>query len=173
MFVAGIASGRLAARHGSKRVLILGAGLSACSLLGLTLLHDQIWQVLLWTGVMGLAFGLAFAAMSNLVVESVPSSQTGVASGMNANIRTVGGALGGAILASVVTAGARSGQLPVERGYTHGFLILALCSFAATAVAAIIPTWAGPEPADFPGEVRHAELAIVAAGALVSDTARP
>ena len=43
--------------------------------------------------------------MSNLIVDAVPQSQTGVASGMNANIRTVGGALGSAVLASVVTAG--------------------------------------------------------------------
>ena len=59
--------------------------------------------------------------MSNLVVDAVPQTQTGVASGMNANIRTVGGALGGAVLASVVTAGARPDGLPVESGYVHGF----------------------------------------------------
>src|ERR1035441_103761 len=43
---------------------------------------------------MGVGFGLAFAAMSALVVAAVPHSQTGVASGMNANIRTIGGSIG-------------------------------------------------------------------------------
>ena len=35
-------------------------------------------------------FEWTFAAMSSLVVQGVPIEQTGVASGMNANIRTIG-----------------------------------------------------------------------------------
>jgi MFS family permease len=171
-FLAGIASGRLASRHGSKRVLLFGSGLNALCLLGITLAHDRIWQVLVVTTLMGVAFGLAFAAMSNLVVESVPMSQTGVASGMNANIRTVGGALGGAILASVITSGARADGLPLESGYTHGFLVLAIAAAAATLVTLLVPAYRGQEPETFPGEVRHPELAVVPAGTLVSDTQR-
>jgi hypothetical protein len=33
-----------------------------------------------------------------------------------------------------------------------------------------VPRAATPEPETFPGEVRHAELAVVAGGTLVSDT---
>ena len=171
-FLAGIASGRLAARHGSKRVLLIGSGLNTLGLFGLAFVHAELWEILLLTTLLGTAFGLAFAAMSNLVVESVPASQTGVASGMNANIRTVGGALGGAVLASVVTAGARPDGLPVEAGYTHGFAVLAFAALAATAVAVFVPVLRGPEPEVFPGEVRHPELAVVAGGTLVSDTDR-
>ena len=93
-FVAGLASGRLAARFGSKAMLVAGATLTRWHP-GDLVAHDQLWQVLIESTVLGLAFGLAFAAMSNLVVDAVPQTQTGVASGMNANIRTVGGALGG------------------------------------------------------------------------------
>ena len=39
---------------------------------------------------MGVGFGLAFSAMSALVVAAVPAEQTGVASGMNANIHLAG-----------------------------------------------------------------------------------
>jgi hypothetical protein len=97
-------------------------------------------------------------------------TQTGVASGMNANIRTIGGALGGAVLGSVVTAGARADGLPVESGYTNGFLVLALSAAAATLVALLVPVSKAPEPEEFEGEVRHAELAVVPGGTLVSDT---
>ncbi len=169
-FLAGLLSGRLAARHGSKRLLVVGAALCGVSQLGLALLHDEVWQVLAETALGGSAFGLAFAAMSNLVVEAVPRSQTGVASGMNANIRTVGGAIGGAVLGSVVTAGARADGLPVEAGYTAGFAVLAVCSGVAAVVALLVPSAAGPEPEAFEGEVRHPELATVACGTLVSDT---
>ncbi len=139
MFVAGLFSGRLAARFGSKAVLVVGAGLTSLATLGLVLFHDQVWQVLAETTVLGLAFGLAFAAMSNLIVDAVPQSQTGVASGMNANIRTVGGALGSAVLASVITANARPDGLPLESGYSHGFTLLVVTSGLAALVAVLVP----------------------------------
>jgi len=138
-FVAGLLSGRLAARFGSKAVLVVGAGLTSLATLGLVLAHDEVWQLLVETTLLGLAFGLAFAALSNLIVDAVPQSQTGVASGMNANIRTVGGALGSAVISSVVTANARPDGLPLESGYTHGFTVLVVTSGLAALVAALVP----------------------------------
>lgn len=138
-FIAGLVSGRLAARFGSKAVLVAGASLTSLGVLGLTVLHSELWQVVIETTILGFAFGLAFAAMSNLVVDAVPQTQTGVASGMNANIRTVGGALGGAVLASVITAGARPDGLPVESAYTNGFTVLVVTSALAALVAMFVP----------------------------------
>jgi len=51
----------------------------------LALAHDHTWELNLATAVMGVGFGLAFAAMSSLIVKAVPPEQTGVASGTNAN----------------------------------------------------------------------------------------
>ncbi len=138
-FVAGLFSGTLAHRFGAKAILVAGAALTALGTLGLTLAHGALWQVVAETTLLGLAFGLAFAAMSNLVVDAVPQSQTGVASGMNANIRTVGGAIGGAVLASVITAGMRPDGLPVESGYTNAFGVLVATSALAALVAAFVP----------------------------------
>lgn len=42
-------------------------------------------------GVYGIGLGLAYAALTSVIVQSVPPSQTGTAIGMNANIRTIGG----------------------------------------------------------------------------------
>ena len=112
---------------------------AAAATLGLVLFHTEVWQLLIETTALGLAFGLAFAALSNLIVDAVPQSQTGVASGMNANIRTVGGALGSAVLASVITANARPDGLPVESGYTNGFTVLVVTSALAALVAVLVP----------------------------------
>ncbi len=120
-------------------MLVAGATFTVVGVLGLTVLHSQLWQVVIETTMLGFAFGLAFAAMSNLVVDAVPQTQTGVASGMNANIRTVGGALGGAVLASVVTAGAGPSGLPVESGYTNGFAVLVVTSALAALVSVFVP----------------------------------
>lgn len=138
-FVAGLWSGRLANRFGSKPVLVAGALLTSLATLGIVVAHDHQWQLVIESTLLGLAFGLAFAALGNLIVDAVPQSQTGVASGMNANIRTVGGALGSAVVASVVTSGARPDGLPVEAGYVHGFAFLVVTSGLAALVAVFVP----------------------------------
>ena len=138
-FIGGIAAGRLAARYGSKALLVVGATLTAVGTFGMAFAHGEIWMVLVETTILGLAFGLAFAAMSNLVVGAVPQSQTGVASGMNTNIRTVGGAIGSAVIATVVTSNLLPTGVPTEAGYTHAFLLLAITSTAAAVVAVLVP----------------------------------
>ncbi|MEP9362039.1 MFS transporter [Nocardioides sp. CN2-186] len=138
-FVAGVFSGRLAARFGSKVLLILGAWLTALGTLGLVVAHGSLGMVVLETTILGFGFGFAFAAMSNLVVAAVPQTQTGVASGMNANIRTIGGAIGSAVIATVVTSNMRADGLPHEAGYTHGFTVLTISAVAAAVVAIFVP----------------------------------
>ncbi|MEU7003668.1 hypothetical protein [Nonomuraea sp. NPDC046570] len=49
------------------------------------------------------------------------AEQTGAASGMNANIRTIGGAIGAAVVGSIITASPQPSGLPYETGYTYGF----------------------------------------------------
>ena len=43
---------------------------------------------------------------------------------------------------------------------------------SAAVVALLVPVPVQPEPEELDGEVRHPELAVVASGTLVSDTAR-
>lgn len=74
-----------------------------------------------------------------MVISNVPREQTGVASGMNANIRTIGGSMGSAVMAGVLTASLGPGGFPVERGYTIGFALLAVGMLAATVAAAHLP----------------------------------
>ncbi|WP_244931671.1 MFS transporter [Nocardioides sp. W7] len=138
-FLMGVLSGRLAARFGSKALLVVGSVLASVSLFGLALAHGELGYVVVEATGFGFGLGLAFAAMANLVVDAVPPAQTGVASGMNANIRTVGGAIGSAVVASVITSGARADGLPVESGYTVGFLLLAIALAIATLVALLVP----------------------------------
>ena len=45
-------------------------------------------------GLLGIGIALGYASMANLIIEAVPAEQTGVATGMNTNIRNIGAALG-------------------------------------------------------------------------------
>jgi hypothetical protein len=89
---------------------------------------------------MGVGFGLAFSAMSALVVAAVPAEQTGVASGMNANIRTIGGSIGSAVMASIVTSQLEPSGLPKEAGYTTGFAVMAAGLVVAALAGLLIPS---------------------------------
>ncbi|MFK0058358.1 hypothetical protein ACIQTN_03845 [Streptomyces werraensis] len=77
--------------------------------------------------------------MSSLVVGAVPPDQTGVASGMNTNIRTVGGSIGAALMTSVVTADPAPTGLPRESGYTHGFAMLGGALLIAVLAVLLMP----------------------------------
>ncbi len=170
MFVVGVASGRLTSRFGAKTVLVTGALISIVPFVLLTFAHGQEWEILLAMVLQGVGFGLAYAAMSNLVVQGVPPEQTGVASGMNANIRTIGGSIGAAVMSSIVTSTTGIGGLPRESGYTHGFGLLAVATIAAAVAAMLVPAVARIRSgSEVDEELPHAELGLLAAGTLAGD----
>jgi MFS family permease len=166
MFVFSFASGRLTSRFGGKLLLLTGTTASIGTFLMLTFAHAHEWEILLAMTFQGVGFGLGFAAMSSLVVEGVPANQTGVASGMNANIRTIGGSIGAAVVSTVITATAHHGGTPTEAGYTHGFGLLAIATIATALAAILVPSVRRPLT-DEEREQVHAELGMVAAGTLV------
>ncbi|MEU6218121.1 MFS transporter [Streptomyces sp. NPDC047022] len=139
MFLSGILSGRLEPVLGAKKLLTAGAALGAVACGFLTLWHDSRWQVAVVAGVFGLGIGLAFASMANLIVGSVPPEQTGAATGMNANIRTIGGSIGAAVVSVLVTGRLQPSGLPYGDGYTHAFALLTLLLLAAALAALLVP----------------------------------
>jgi MFS family permease len=139
MFIVGLATGRIAGRYGSKLPVIVGSGIAGITFLLMAFAHGSPWLMCLETGLMGLGVGGAFSALSNLVVDSVPDHQTGVASGMNANIRTIGGSIGSQVCSSLITAGVVGAALPKESGYVAAFVFLAITSLIAGGTAIFIP----------------------------------
>ena len=157
MFLSGVVGGRLEPVLGAKPLLATGAALGALALGFLALWHDASWQVAVVSGVFGLGIGLAFASMANLIVGAVPPEQTGAATGMNANIRTIGGSIGAAVTGVLVTGRLQPTGLPYETGYTHAFALLAVLCLAAALAALLVP-------------VRRTALAAVAGSAATADS---
>jgi EmrB/QacA subfamily drug resistance transporter len=162
MFFVGMFAGRMARRVGGKILVIAGCLVGCASMSILAFAHAHEWEIYLSSAIMGIGFGLAFAAMSALVVAAVPSSQTGVASGMNANIRTIGGSIGSAVMASIVTSRLGPSGLPRDSGYTTGFAVMAGGLVLAALAGLLIPRIRRTA-----GEPEHAEMAIVAGGTIV------
>nr|WP_007510890.1 hypothetical protein [Pseudofrankia saprophytica] len=85
---------------------------------------------------------------------------------MNANIRTIGGSIGAALMASIVTSGATPSGLPREAGYTHGFTMLGGATVLALLVALAILAARRTHPATAE-DLPHAEMGLVAGGTLL------
>ena len=150
MLFAGPLSGWLGTRFGSKLPLLMGTAICVVSFSFLAFAHDQRWELYVGTTLMGLGIGFAFAAMANLIVESVDRTKTSVATAMNTIMRTIGGSLGGQITATVVAAHVIAGtSLPAESGFTIAFALSALgvgaAFLAALAIPARLPYAARPQ----------------------------
>ncbi|MCE0536373.1 MFS transporter [Kineosporia rhizophila] len=140
MAVLGFASGPISRLVSAKTQLVGGAVLLTLSGLILVLAHDARWQVSLAAGIAGVGMGLAFSSMVNLVVNGVPPEQTGVASGMNTNLRTIGGSIGTAVVSSIIASHTTSGGLPAESGFTSAFILMTVLAAVAVGAALLVPT---------------------------------
>lgn len=148
-FVGGAYAMTLARRLGAKHVVVYAALIGVVGMAMLGLWHDEMWQVSFANALTGFSTGLAYACMATVIVDVVRADQTGVATGMNANIRTIGGAIGSAVMSSIVTASYLTNGFPKESGYTIGFMVLAGALLVAAIVAMMIPNVAShPQKAE-------------------------
>jgi EmrB/QacA subfamily drug resistance transporter len=97
-------SARLVARFGTKRVVAIGMVLLALTLSTTVFWTPalSVWLVTSWLFVLGVAMGSVMAPATDSVMGSVPPAKAGVASAMNDVTRQVGGALGVAIIGSLI-----------------------------------------------------------------------
>ena len=101
---------RLATRFGARNVcaaglLLVAAGLVVISRVGTT---SPYWLLLAGLILLGAGMGAAMTPATAAITEGLPAAQQGVGSALNDLSREVGGALGIAVIGSIVTAVYRS-----------------------------------------------------------------
>lgn len=165
-FLVGPVAGWMTSRIGGKVVVAFGAIVLTASTTFFALLHDAGWAVYVVSVMTGAGIGIGFSAMSALVVTAVRPEQVGVATGMNANLRTIGGAIGIAIVTAIVSADVVSDGTPVESGYTNGFWLLSAAGLLALLAALLVRT----EPTPAEGVPESGETAPI--GALQAEPTR-
>ncbi|RHW26223.1 MFS transporter [Nocardioides immobilis] len=138
-FVMGWIAPRLVRRFSARSVICVGAASNAFAYAAVGLFHGELWQVGLWMVVQGIGNGCVVSSLAGVVLGAVPPHQSGVASGMNSNIRLVGGSIGSAVMAGIVTARSDGHGYALEAGYRNGFLALAVGALAAVGFALLIP----------------------------------
>lgn len=132
----------MARRFGSKLAVIVGSAITAVAFAWLAVAHGHPYDMLISAALLGTGVGLAFSALGNLIVQAVPPEQTGVATGMNAVKRPLGGALGGQIVATFIAHNVAHG-LPTVTGFTESFALEAAFLAMAVLAATLVPTLAG------------------------------
>jgi MFS family permease len=154
----GWASGSLVRRTGARALVALGAVASAVAYAALALDHDSVSSVVAANVVLGTGIGLAFAAITNLVVGSVGEHRTSVSAATAAVSRSVGAALGAQVAAAIViAAGLAASGFPDERGFTGAFVLGLFASIVALAATLVTPGRVGdPLVEEVPGEAAPA-----------------
>jgi MFS family permease len=133
-------AGRLTHSVGARVPLMVGALLAMVCFILLAAAHDHRWEIYVAAAFLGAGIGLAFAAMANLIVEAVPSGQTGVATGMNTIMRTIGGAVGAQVSASILAGHTGVAGFPAESGFTLAFTLSSIALFGSFLAALAVPS---------------------------------
>jgi len=137
--VVGQMAGVLERRIGSRGSLIGGALFALASYALLVIDRGQEAEIYVAAGLLGIGIGLSFSAMANLIVQNVSQEQTGVATGMNAVTRTLGGAFGGQLAATLLASRLGAGGIPTSSGFTLSFLMCLIALVGAAALAVAVP----------------------------------
>ncbi|GLY05445.1 MFS transporter [Actinoplanes sp. NBRC 101535] len=140
LVVFGVVAGALVRRFGPKLPMVLGAVLVTIAFAVPAIAHDQIWQLLLSGSLTGAGIGLAFAAMSNAIIEAVPATQTGQATSVNAIARTIGSSIGTAVIAALITANVSPQGVPTDDAFTIAFWTCSGVAVLAIGAALAVPS---------------------------------
>jgi MFS family permease len=131
-------------RRGARLPLICGGLLNAAAFGLLFEWHHTQTDIYVASALVGLGVGFAFASMPSFINGAVPIDQAGIANGMNAVLRTVGGAVGTAVAGTILTGEMKQFapglSLPTEAAYQYTFVVIALLSVLAALVPLAIRT---------------------------------
>ena len=103
---------RIASRVGYRAMFGIGMGLFSAGLAmmaAMASVDGGYWSVFPGLMVLGVGMGLAQTPATTAITASLPVEEQGVASALNDTVREFGGALGIALVGSVLSAGYRSG----------------------------------------------------------------
>jgi Na+/melibiose symporter-like transporter len=103
-------SPKVVERIGTKLTVVCGMGVGAFGLFALATVQpdSSYWRVLVGLTTMSLGMALVMAPATESIMGSLPRDKAGVGSAVNDTTRQVGGALGIAVLGSLLAAGYRS-----------------------------------------------------------------
>lgn len=136
--VGGIFAGRLERTLGSRVSILIGSLFCAAGFTALLFLHHSTVQFSSSIVLIGIGIGVTYAQLANVVTRSVPTDKVGASTGMNTNIRNIGGAIGTTVAASIIVA-PLGHAFPSLLAYGFGLSLLIVVSLLAMLCAWALP----------------------------------
>lgn len=135
---------RIAGRLGYRPALFASFALIGVSFLATAAFHTAIWQLVAAKVLAGAGIGVALGALPTVIAEAGAPSRTGITTALYNNVKTLGGAVAGAVIAVILATPASETGSPVsdtqeaasESGYVAVWLLCALLSAGAAVAAA-------------------------------------
>jgi MFS family permease len=149
---------------GARNLLPTGCLAVAAGGVVFALFDGHLWGAFAMMGVLGLGYGLTYAAIPGIIVRAVPESETGSATGFYQVVRYIGFSVGSALAASVLAGATPAGsQLPAYSGYQSltwiGVGICVIAAIFAWILPAVDRGGGEPSAAELRREEEEAELA--------------
>jgi EmrB/QacA subfamily drug resistance transporter len=131
-------SPRLVTRFGKRRVVAFGLLVVATgiAILATVTAESSYLHVLVGMCVIATGMGLAMSPTTDLLMSAVPRTKAGMGAAMNDTTRELGGALGVAVLGSIIASRFSSGIGPAVTGLPDGTRAAAESSLGGAAVVA-------------------------------------
>ena len=127
-------------RRAPRLVAAVGAVLLSLSLVLMAVVHASFWELAAENALLGFGGGLAFASLPAVIIDAVPAADTGVSTGINMIMRTMGGAVSGAVIAAVLSVAPGSSAAPTESAFMRAFLICGVVGVLAVPLAGLSRT---------------------------------
>lgn len=140
MVISGVVAGVVIRVIGPKIPMIFGGVAVTVAFVIPALGHSEAWQIVVSGILTGIGIGMALAATSNAIVESVPAAQTGEAISANTVLRTVGSSIGTAVIAALISSNVSEQGAPLDDAFTIGFWASAGVGVLAIIAALVAPS---------------------------------
>lgn len=144
---AGPLGGRVAARHGARAAMLLGAASLVVAWTLPLFAMTSLAVLLIAISLHSLGIVILYGAVSNQIVEAAPASRTSEATGLAQVTRSTFSAAGSQVVAALMAttlisdAAQDSRSYPAEEAYVLAFVFLVL-----TSAVALIAAWLLPRP---------------------------
>ena len=145
-------------RFGARRIIPLGSVMFAVAGVLLAFEHGALFEPFVVVGVAGLGMGFTFAAMPGFILRSIPTHETGSATGFYQVLRSIGLSVGSALETSILAAYTHRGDTFPAIGGVRAALLIGAGLCAVTAVLSFI--LAGPDRAPLLGGRRDEPDAV-------------
>lgn len=134
MLTAGAA--RLTHARGPRFSMFLGAAIMAIGYGGLSLAHEQLWQLIVGSIITSAGVSICFVAAPSLLLRYISGSVMGQANGLNNLARSLGTTVSSAVTAAILT-GMRIDQEPGSFPNEDAFVVVFLVSGGAAVMICV------------------------------------